>query len=194
MLSVAAAGPPVVVGSRVFVPLRDEQGTIYEFDLTTGTRRGRIRLGQPVGHNAIAVRPGTGLLYAAADARRVYVIDAGARDDDGNPLPLRCVQVIATGHLPGTVRTPPLLLGPEGDAPAERWMILSQAAGRSMLLRAFALQPTPAAAARRQGAARDRPRAPPSSCRSMAGRGSRRSATASGSRSPPTSASSGCSA
>lgn len=141
MLSIPAAGPPVVVGSRVLVPLRDEQGTIFEFDLSTGTRRGRIRLGQPVGQNAISVRPGTGLLYAVADARRVYVIDAGARDDDGNPLPLRCVQVIATGHLPGTVRTPPLLLGPEGDAPADRWMILSQAAGRSMLLRAFTMQP-----------------------------------------------------
>ena len=143
MLSVSAAGPPVVVGSRVLVPLRDEQGTIFEFDLTTGTRRGRIRLGQPVGQNSIAVRPGTGLLYAAADARRVYVIDAGARDDDGNPLPLRCVQVIATGHLPSTIRTPPLLLGPEGDAPADRWMILSQAAGRNMLLRAFIMQPIP---------------------------------------------------
>ncbi|HTK75221.1 MAG TPA: hypothetical protein VL371_08185, partial [Gemmataceae bacterium] len=141
MTSVPAAGPPIVVGTRVFVPLRDELGTIYEFDLTTGTRRGRIRLGQPVGHNTIAVRPGTGLLYAAADARRVYVIDAGARDDDGNPLPLRCVQVIATGHSPGTLRTPPLLIGPEGDAPAERWMILSQASGRNMLLRAFAVLP-----------------------------------------------------
>ena len=136
MLSVPAAGPPIVVGSRVFVPLRDEQGTIFEFDLATGTRRGRIRLGQPVGHNAIAVRPGTGFLYVAADARRVYVIDAGARDDDGNPLPLRCVQVIATGHLPGTVRTPPLLLGPEGDAPAERWMISHRQPGGPLLSRA----------------------------------------------------------
>ena len=79
-----AAGPAVVVGTRAYVPLRDEQGTIYEFDLTSGTRRGRIRLGQPVGLNCVAVRPGTGLLYAAADARRVYVIDAGAKDDDGN--------------------------------------------------------------------------------------------------------------
>jgi hypothetical protein len=143
--AVPAAGPPVVIGSRVFVPLRDERGTIFEFDLTTGTRRGRIRLGQPVGHNTIVVRPGTGLLYAAADARRVYVIDARARDDDGNPLPLRCVQVIATGHLPGTLRTPPLLLGPEGDAPADRWMILSQSAGRTMSLRAFRVLPVPAA-------------------------------------------------
>jgi len=141
LISIPAAGPSVVVGTRVFVPLRDETGTIFEFDLTTGTRRGRIRLCQPIGLNAIAVRPGTGLLYVAADARRVYVIDAGARDEDGNPLPLRCVQVIATGHLPGTVRTPPLVIGPEGDAPADRWMILSQAAGRTMVLRAFAVLP-----------------------------------------------------
>ena len=140
-LPAPAAGPAVVVGTRAYVAIRDEQGTIYEFDLTSGTRRGRIRLGQPVGHNAVAVRPGSGLLYAAADARRVYVIDAGAKDDDGNLLPLRCVQVIATGHLPGTLRTPPLLLGPESDAPGERWMILSQANGRDMMLRAFSLQP-----------------------------------------------------
>jgi hypothetical protein len=141
-LPAPAAGPAVVVGTRAYVPVRDPEGTIYEFDLTSGTRRGRIRLGQPVGLNAAVVRPGTGLLYVAADARRVYVIDAGAKDDDGNPLPPRCVQVIATGHLPGTLRTPPLLLGPEGDTPAERWMILAQAdEAKAMKLRAFALGP-----------------------------------------------------
>ncbi len=142
-LPAPAAGPAIVVGTRAYVPLRDAEGTIYEFELTSGTRRGRIRLGQPLGLNATVVRPGTGLLYAAADARRVYVIDAGAKDDNGNLLDPRCVQVIATGHLPGTLRTPPMLFGPEGDAPGERWMILSQADGRTMLLRAFALLPVP---------------------------------------------------
>ena len=140
-LPAPAAGPAVVVGTRAYVALRDALGTIYEFDITTGTRRGRIRLGQPAGLNGIAVRPGTGLLYAAADARRVYVIEAGARDDNGALLDPQCVQVIATGHLPGTLRTPPLLLGPEGEAPGERWMILSQADGRTMQLRAFSLVP-----------------------------------------------------
>ena len=142
-LPAPAAGPAVIVGTRAYLPLRDAAGTIYEFDLTSGTRRGRIRLGQPLGLNATVVRPGTGLLYAAADARRVYVIDAGMKDESGNLLDPRCVQVIATGHLPGTLRTPPLLLGPGGDAPADRWMILSQADGRTMLLRAFPLVPIP---------------------------------------------------
>jgi hypothetical protein len=146
-LPAPAAGPAIVVGTRAYVPLRDAAGTIYEFELTSGTRRGRIRLGQPLGLNATAVRPGTGLIYAAADARRVYVIDVGAKDDNGNFLDPRCVQVIATGHLPGTLRTPPLLLGPEGEGPGERWMILSQADGRTMLLRAFALLPVPPSSA-----------------------------------------------
>lgn len=140
-IAVPAAGPAVVVGGRAYVAVLDEQGTIYEFDLTKGTREGRIRLGQPIGPGLI-VRPGTGLLYAAADARRVYVIDAGAKDDDGNPLRPRCVQVIATNHPAGTLRTPPLLIGPEGDSPAERWMILSQADGpTTMKLRAFPVLP-----------------------------------------------------
>ncbi len=122
------AGPAAVVGGRAFVPVRDAAGTVYEFDLTTGFRKGKIRLGQPAGP-AVVARPGTGLLYAAADARRVYVIDVGARTDDGAPAVPRCVQVIATGHPSGTLRTPPVLVGPPGDADAERWVILSQADG-----------------------------------------------------------------
>jgi outer membrane protein assembly factor BamB len=141
MHSAPAAGPAVVLGNRAYVPVRDEQGTIYEFDLTRGTREGRIRLGQPIGPGAI-VRPGTGLLYVPAEARRVYVIDAGVKDEDGNPLPPRCVQVIATNHPAGTLRTPPLLLGPDSDTPGDVWMLLLQADGpSSMKLRAFTLQP-----------------------------------------------------
>ena len=110
-VSVPAASP-IVVGTRVFVPLRDELGTIYEFDLTTGTRRGRIRLGQPVGQFDRG-RPGTGRRRRCRCSPRIRH-RRRARDDDGNPPPSRCVQVIATGHSPGTLRTPPLLIGPEG--------------------------------------------------------------------------------
>ena len=60
----------------------------------------------------------------------MYVIDVGAKDDDGNLLD----RAVRAGHRhrppSGTLRTPPLLLGPEGDGPGERWMILSQADGR----------------------------------------------------------------
>ncbi|MCI0700716.1 MAG: PQQ-binding-like beta-propeller repeat protein, partial [Planctomycetia bacterium] len=134
-----AAGQAVVVGTRVFVPVRDALGTVYEFDLTTGARIGRIRLGQPVGPGAV-LRPGTGLLYVVADARRIYLIDVGGKDGDGNRVNPSCVQVIATGHLAGTLRVPPLFIGPEGTSPAERWMLLVQSDGpQGMKFRAFAV-------------------------------------------------------
>lgn len=142
-LPAIAAGPAVVVGNRAFVPIRDSLGTIYDFDLVTGERKGHIRLAQPIGPGAI-VRPGTGLLYVPADAHRIYVIDVLIRDDEGNLKPPQCVQVIATGHPAGTLRTLPVMLGPDGDMPAERWMILSQADGpSSMKIRAFQVLPIP---------------------------------------------------
>ncbi|MCE9563110.1 MAG: PQQ-binding-like beta-propeller repeat protein [Planctomycetes bacterium] len=140
-LEFPAAGPAAIIGTRAFVAIRDAVGTIYEYDLTTGERKGHIKLGQPVGPGAV-VRGGTGLLYVAADARRVYVLDAGGKEDDGTPKPPLCVQVIATGHLPGTLRTPPSLLGPDGDEPGDRWMVLAQADGpTSTKVRAFPLVP-----------------------------------------------------
>jgi outer membrane protein assembly factor BamB len=142
-LPAPAAGPATVVGGRAYVALRDPEGSIYEFDLTSGTRKGRIRLGQPAGPG-MAVRPGTGLLYAAADARRVYVIDTGAKDADGNRKEPVCVQVIATNHPAGTLRTPPVLLGPDGEEPAERWMILAQTDGKLRAFQVQQIQPPPA--------------------------------------------------
>ncbi|HUR54327.1 MAG TPA: PQQ-binding-like beta-propeller repeat protein, partial [Gemmataceae bacterium] len=142
-LIAAAAGPAVVSGSRAYVSVRDELGSVFDFDLVKGQQLGRITLTQPIG--PAALRPGTGLLYVPADARRVYVVDVGAKNDDGMLQQPKCVQIIATGHLPGTVRTPPLILGPAGDQPADRWMVLSQADGpTTMKLRAFPIaQATP---------------------------------------------------
>ena len=58
---------------------------------------------------------------------------------------IKDVQVIATGHPSGTLRTPPVVIGPEGDTPGERWLILSQADGpTTMKLRAFPLVPVQA--------------------------------------------------
>jgi PQQ-like domain len=142
-LPAPASGPATIVGGRAYVAVRDPEGTIFEFELTSGIRKGRIRLGQPAGPGMV-VRPGTGLLYAAADARRVYVIDAGAKDDDGNRKDPTCVQVIATNHPAGTLRTPPVLLGPDGDLPADRWMILAQTDGKIRAFTVLPIQPPPA--------------------------------------------------
>ena len=128
-LPAPAAGPPVVVGARAFVPLRDAIGTVYEFDLTTGARLGKIRLGQPVAARGAVLRPGTNLLYVPADARRLYVIEAGGQDDDGNLTNPRCAQAIATGHVAGSLRVPPVFVGPEGLEEAPRFMVLCVADG-----------------------------------------------------------------
>ncbi len=140
-LPAPAAGPAVVVGNRAFIPVRDSLGTIYEFDLDTGYRKGRIRMGQPAGPGAV-LRPGTNLLYVAAEARRIFVIDVALRDENGIAKTPQCVQVIATGHPAGTLRTPPVVIGPEGDTLAERWMMLSQATGSgTMKIRIFPVLP-----------------------------------------------------
>ncbi len=147
-VSAPAAGPAIVAGTRAFVPLRDPLGSVVEFDLLSGARIGRIRLGQPIADRGAVLRPGTNLLYVAADARRLYIIDAGGKDDDGNRINPRCAQVIATGHLSGTLRVPPLFIGPEGTEPADRWMVLAQADGTARtLLRAFRVEPVPPAPA-----------------------------------------------
>lgn len=147
-LPAPAIGPAIVVGTRAFVPVRDPLGTVFEFDLTTGARVGRISLGQPIADRGAVQRPGTNLLYVAADARRLYVIDTGGKDEDGNRLKPRCAQVIATGHLSGTLRVPPLFTGADGLEPADRWMILAQADGTARtLLRAFRVEGLPAPAA-----------------------------------------------
>jgi len=146
-LPAPAAGPAVVVGNRAFVALRDALGTVYEFELSTGARVGKIRLGQTVADRGAVLRPGTGYLYVAADARRVYVIEAAALDPAGNRENPRCVQVVATGHLPGTLRCAPLFIGPEGTEPAPRWMVLAQTEGTAKtLLRVFAVAPISAPA------------------------------------------------
>lgn len=146
-LPAPAAGPAVVVGRRAYIPTRDPRGTIVEFDLTTGSRLGAIALGQPIGPGAVR-RAGTGLLYVAADARRVFAIDTDAHNDDGGRVEPRCVQVIPTGHSPGTLRTAPLVVGPEGFGPEPRLLVLCQANGpQNMLLRAFRLPDPPMALA-----------------------------------------------
>jgi outer membrane protein assembly factor BamB len=135
------AGPAVVVGSRAYAPLRDADGTLIEIDVTTGERIGVITLGQPIGPPPV-VRPGTGLIYVVAEARRVYVLDAGGRDVEGNRTPPRCGQVLMTGHTPGSVRSAPLILGPSGDGAAERWLVMAQVATPTeSRLRVYGLPP-----------------------------------------------------
>jgi outer membrane protein assembly factor BamB len=141
-LEAPVAGRPAVAGRRVLVPLRDEAGTVVEIEARTGNRLGFIQLRQRVGAGA-AVGP-TGLVYVAAEARRVFVLDADPHDADGNREPLRCVQVLATNHPDLSVRVPPVLAGPP-VGPGNRFLVLAQADGTQTTgVRAFPLPPASA--------------------------------------------------
>jgi hypothetical protein len=144
-LPAPAAGPAAVVGTRAFVPLRDPLGTISEVNLMTGERVGKISLRQPIATPkfgaGIAVRPGTGLLYVAAEGRRVFVVDVGRKPDEPDRVPPRCAQVFMTNHFVGTLRVPPVVIDPDGAGPGGGWMILVQGDGVNAKLRAFSLPP-----------------------------------------------------
>lgn len=145
VLPAPAAGPATVVARRVYQPLRDEQGTLLEFDLQGGTLLGSIACGQPLAAAPVH-RPGTGRLYLPADARRLYVIDVDTRDEQGVRRPPHLVQVLHTGHLPGSLRVPPRLIGPPGFGPQARGLVLAQTHGpRRTRLRVFRLPPEPEA-------------------------------------------------
>jgi outer membrane protein assembly factor BamB len=142
-LEAPVADRPVVVKRRVYAPLKDPLGTVAEFDLQDGTRLGQVRLRQPIGPSA-ALRPGTGLLYVPAEARRVFVLDVDARDADGTRQPARCVQVIPTEHPKDSLRGGPVVVGPSGTGPAPRFLVLLQADGPAgMKLRAYPVADPP---------------------------------------------------
>lgn len=135
-----AAGRAAVVGSRAFVPLRDPAGTVCVLDLVSGTRLGRIVLGQPIG--AAVARPDAGQLIVTAESRRLFVFDVAASNEEGTRI--RCARVISTNHPAGTLRAPPTVVGPPADSPGAQWLVLCQADGPTgMKLRAFPLPTDP---------------------------------------------------
>ncbi|MCE9534641.1 MAG: hypothetical protein K8T89_26500, partial [Planctomycetes bacterium] len=145
----ACLAQPILIGQRVFVPLRerpltngqmprsDETGVILEIEITSGFQIGRISLGRPLG-SALARRPGTGHLYCPAEAHGVYVFDVERIGTDGgrlDPLPLG---MVATAHVAGSLRGEPVLTTVEGDAAS--YLILSLADGlQAMKLQAYPL-------------------------------------------------------
>ncbi len=138
-LEAECAGRPIVVGSRVYVPIRDELGTVIELEAVSGNRLSHIQLRQRIGPGAVR-QPGTGMLYVAAEARRVFAIDVEPHNAENDRLPMRCVQVLATEHPDLSLRVPPIITGPVGEEKANRYIILTQNDGtQATKLRAFPL-------------------------------------------------------
>lgn len=137
----AIAGRPIVVNNRVYLPLRDELGTIVEIETTSGNRLSHIQLRQRIGPGGTR-QPGSGMIFVAAEARRVFAINTEPYDAEGNRQPVRCVQVLATDHPDLSLRVPPIISGPAGEANTNRYLILAQADGtRATKLRGFPITP-----------------------------------------------------
>ncbi len=140
-LEAPIAGKPIVVNQRVYLPLRDELGTIVEIDTSTGNRLSHIQLRQRIGPGGTR-QPGSGMIFIAAEARRVFAINTEPFDREGNRLPVRCVQVMATDHPELSLRVPPVITGPAGESRTNRYLILAQADGtQSTKLRGFPIVP-----------------------------------------------------
>jgi len=158
-----ALARPVVIGGRVYLPLRDRLGTVIEFDALSGAKVGELTIRQPIGTGLVAI-PGPSLgesyLVVPADAFRCFIFGIGSEDADGNKLPARCVRVFQTDHPRDSLRGEPIPVVP-AEPTGPRLLVFTQADGpTTMKLRAFAL-PTAADLAASDTATVDRPTAPP---------------------------------
>ncbi|CAN5165450.1 hypothetical protein BH11PLA2_BH11PLA2_43040 [soil metagenome] len=139
------AGPPAVVGSRIYVPLADAIGTILEFDIVTGNRISSFRLRQRIGPGLVRV-PGTTQILIAAEARRLFLIDVSPLTPEGDRLPMRLLHVMTTNHSELSLRVPPVFCGASADAGPKSVLLLQSEGAKSTLLRAIALPDTVPAA------------------------------------------------
>lgn len=135
-LPAPCAGEPVFVGTELYVPLADGQGTVLEIVAATGEIRGKIQLGRGIGGQPV-IRPGTGQLFIPAEAASVYVFDVNRRGANSEHLDPALVGVIPTGHGPGALQGPLFFANPEPDNPGPRRLMAGVAAGLDrMALRA----------------------------------------------------------
>jgi hypothetical protein len=142
-------GQPVLVGQRLFAPLRDkpvpkgerprrdETGVILEIELASGFQIGRIALGRTIGAAGVR-RPGTGQIMFPAEARGVYVFDVDKVGPDGVRLGPVFLGVLPTGHAAGSLQGAPIII--PGDGESNGYLVLSFADGlEAMKLRAYPL-------------------------------------------------------
>ncbi len=103
-------------------------GEIRALELVLGRPLGRYRVGPPLTVGG-AYDPRTGLVFFAADARRIFAIDPAAIDNADRPA---CRAVLFTQHAGGAIRGTPRVVG--------RLLIVAEDAGvETTRLRAYAV-------------------------------------------------------
>lgn len=85
-------------------------GTIHVFELVRGNRMGVYQVGQPINVGG-AFDETSGLVFFAAEAQRVFAINAAKIDHPDDPGVPACRSILFTGHPSGALRSEPLVVG-----------------------------------------------------------------------------------
>jgi outer membrane protein assembly factor BamB len=157
-LKAPCLGRPAVdeTAQRAFVPTYD--GRVNEIELNGGVLLGYFDLHEHLSLGAV-LQESTDCLFVPGDSENVYVLDIGRNQTPGKPPRKKaCVDIIATGHPSGSLRSEPLVLQrvdprrqPVLGTPAPGYLVLCQTDGfKHMKLRVFGLpaQPSDAPAIR----------------------------------------------
>ena len=123
---------PVTIGSRLFAALRDDAGTIVEFDLATGEKLGSLATQQPLAAGLIAL-PGDkrGRLVAICRSQRVIVMESHRSAPGTEQSPLAFVRAFSTGEANDTVNCDPLIIAAE---PPLLFLVVAHGPSRSALI------------------------------------------------------------
>jgi hypothetical protein len=111
-------GRPIIIEQRAY--LADYSGWIHEIELSGGQLLGRWSLGQALTRGG--TREGkSSLIYFPADDSCIYVLDVGS-------TPPRLATILYDWHPSGSLRSPPIVVPPQGDM-APGYLILNQTSG-----------------------------------------------------------------
>ena len=132
-----ARGRPLIVRDSlmlaVFDPSRPSLGLINRYDLYSGDWLGTIEFGRPLA-NTGATRPGSTLWAVPAESDELLVLRIAT--PDGDPIDPILANGLTTGHVRGSIASPPILGGGDGSDPAfavlpdSRWPRIDQSCSR----------------------------------------------------------------
>jgi outer membrane protein assembly factor BamB len=138
-------GQPLLYEGRIIAPLADESGTVMVIDAFKGDQFGSIPLGQKIGAGA-ALQPGSSRVFIPAETQNVFVLDASPPATGDNPVLLKLVDIIGTGHGPGSLRSEPVVVGgidpATGQLQGAGYLIMTLSDGlNEMKLRSYEFSP-----------------------------------------------------
>ncbi|MEZ6139847.1 MAG: hypothetical protein R3B84_04670 [Zavarzinella sp.] len=95
--------------NTLYVPLGDDEGTVFQFDQSSGDHLGKIRVGRKIG-TGLTLHPTASLLIVSAEANAIYLFHLRRNHDQVAPIKPVFVGAITTGHNSGQILHPPTVI------------------------------------------------------------------------------------